>query len=343
MRKHRAFRPGLSEPLEPRAVPSAAGVATPTGIPGITVILPKQVSPTNPQVKAAFAAFDQSYIRAVDNILLAEGSDGLVVPSRNREAFDAAVERSLETLAEQLVLSLNPTSTTPTDSTAANQVVSAIVGNGSNSLESQLLGLPTTTISLQLPGAPTAANGSNNALVPNVVSTAEQVRPTLRVPEAEAGGPSTTQMDPTSTSSPSSSSSKASDDVRSAFNNFLNDYFKAVQGVLLAPGAGGQVNPQAQRADFDARVNQALQSLGTRLSTTLGHYPATSGLGPQVQFDDRGDRGRQPQEPAREAGHARRLAGRRRQGLHPGLDPGDRPGLSLINGDVSKLLGPAGR
>ena len=153
MRQHHAFRPQVVEILEPRAVPSMAGVSVPTGILGISVTLPKQVPITSPQVQAAFAAFDQSYIQAVNNVLLAPGPNGLVVPASNRAAFDAAVEQSLETLAHQLVLSLGTTSTgaTASTSTQANQVVNAIVGTGPNSLESQLQALPTTAIGLTSP------------------------------------------------------------------------------------------------------------------------------------------------------------------------------------------------
>ena len=339
MRTHRAFRPWLSEVLEPRAVPSTSGVATPTGVLGITVTLPAQVSPSNPRVQAAFAAFDRSYIRAVDTILLAPGADGLVVPLRNREAFDASVERSLEALAGQLILSLNP-ATTPADSAAASQVVSAIVGDGANSLESQLLALPTTAIGLQVPGASTTANGPAAALVPIVVDAAEQVRPTNRVPVAEAAGPSTTPANPTSMST---SPSKASGDVRSAFNNFLNDYFKAVQGVLLAPVDGGRVDPPARRADFDARVDQALRSLGTRLSSTLTLDPATSTLGPRVVSTIEGAgagslKSRLASLATPDASEAAVV-----RDFTLGSTRAIAQALSMIAGDVAKLLGPAGR
>ena len=332
MRTHRAFRPQLSEILEPRAVPSTVvGASTPTGILGTSVTLPRQISPSSPQVQAAFAAFDQSYIRAVDNVLFAPGADGLVVPLRNRAAFDAAVERSLETLAQQLISNLNPASP------AASQVVSAIIGGGSNSLEGQLLALPIAAIGAEVPGNSTIANGPAQSPVPNVVDAAEQVRPTVRVPVAEAAGPSTTPADATS----SSSSTPA--DVRSAFNNFLNDYFKAVQGVLLAPGAGGQANPPARRADFDAQVDQALQTLGTRLSAALARDPSTSALGPQVRSTLAGT-------------GAGSLKGRLASLATPdgsqvavvrdftlGSTRAIAQALSLIAGDVARLLGPAGQ
>ena len=336
MRKHHAFRPRVSEILEPRAVPSAAGVATPTGILGITVTLPGQVSTSNPRVQAAFAAFDQSYIRAVDTVLLAPGPDGLVVPLRNRAAFDSAVEQSLNTLARQLIQTLGNTSTS---STAADQVASAILGGGSNSLEGRLLALSTAAIGLQVPGTSTTADGSSQALVANVVTTAEQVRPTHRVPVVEGVLPSTIAADAAS----ATPSSKVAEDVRSAFGNFLNDYFKAVQGVLLAPGAGGQADPQAHRANFDARVDQALRSLETRLSSTVGRYPATSALGPQVRSaiegNGAGSLKTQLANLATPGGPQAAIV----RDFTLGSTRAIAQALSLINGDVSRLLGPAGR
>ena len=338
MSKHRAFRPQLSEILESRAVPSTVvGASTPTGILGISVTLPRQISPSSPQVQAAFAAFDQSYIRTVDNVLFAPGADGLVVPPRNRAAFDAAVERSLETLAQQLISSLNPASTTSAGSTAASQVVSAIIGGGSNSLEGQLLALPVAAIGAEVPGNSAIANGSAQSPVPNVVDAAEQVRPTVRVPVAEAAGPSTTPADATSTSSTTPA------DVRSAFNNFLNDYFKAVQGVLLAPGAGGQANPRARRADFDAEVDQALRSLGTRLSATLARDPSTSALGPQVQSTLAGTgagslKGQLASLATPDGSQAAVV-----RDFTLASTRAIAQALSLIAGDVSRLLGPAGQ
>ncbi len=283
MRNHRVVRP-RSEALEPRAVPTAAvtGVTVPTGLPGISVTLPSQVPVNSPQVKAAFVAFDQSFVNAVDRVLLAPGPDGLVVPSANRAAFDAAIEGSLEALAAALVRSLGTPS--PTSSTAASQVSDAITGGGSASLESQLQALSTGAIELSLAPLANVVSVSTTvqAPIPLVVTTAEQVRPTLRPPVSSEDLAVSFIAEPASTSS-SSASTKAAGDVRSAFNNFLNDYFKAVQGVLLAPDAAGQVNPRGSRAAFDARVGQALQALDLRLTSALGRYPATSTLAPQIK------------------------------------------------------------
>ena len=290
MRKSRVFRPSVAEILEARAVPSLAGVPLATGLPGISVTLPSQISPTNPQVQAAFTAFDASYTRAVDALLASPGAGGLVVPSSSLATFDAAIEQSLNTLAQQLVLSLNPGSTTTTTTTTttgtatsgvAIQVVAAIVGGGSSSLEGQLLALPVATIEQEVPTASVVATTTPAGAAQALVGTIEQVRPTVRVPVAEAAGPSTT-TGPASTASPSAGSTRAADAVRSAFNGFLNDYFGAVQGVLLAPTSAGQVAPAANRAAFDAKVGQSLQSLQVRLAAALAADPTTSALKPQV-------------------------------------------------------------
>ena len=344
MRKDHVFRPQLTETLEPRAVPSMAGVTVETGIPGVTVTLPKQVSLTNPQVRAAFTAFDQSYYRAADALLSTAGPDGLIVSTNGQAAFVRSIEDSSQILIEQLVQSLGTPSTGSTTSTSvvAAQVVAAIVG-GSNSLESQLLGLSLAQIESQVPNASATSGGSNQALVPNVVTTAEQVRVTNRVPVAEAVGPATAASDLASTAkSPASPSPKAADDVRSAFGNFLNDYFKAVQGTLLAPGSAGQVSPQANRAAFDAKVNQSLQSLETSLSASLGRYPATSGLGPQIKSALEGNG---PSSLKAQLANLATPQGAQSAVVRDftlGSTRAIAQALAAIGGDVAKLVGPAG-
>ena len=339
MRMTTSFRPRIADLLESRAVPATIGVVTPTGLPGLSVTLPSQVDVTSAPVQAAFQAFDQSYIRAVDTILLAQGTDGLVVPSRNLAAFDQAVEASLQSLAEQLVLSLNPTTTT---ATTRGQVTAAIVGDDATSLESQLLARGVSAAALALPNVTSVANPAPLTAVPNVVTTAEQVRPTFRVPVAEGIGTAIPLTLSGPTSAGDATPAGVSAGVRSAFGNFLNDYFKAVQGVLLAPGANGQPNPAARRADFDAQVARSLQGLDARISTTLGRDPATSALGPQVQS-------------AIEGADAASLRARLATLATPttsqaavrdftlGSTRAIAQALALIGGDVAKLLGPAGR
>ena len=112
--------------------------------------------------------------------------------------------------------------------------------------------------------------------MPLVVTTAEVVRPKNPIPDGDEGSSAASETG--MLSMPSSTPAAAPDtanDVRSAFGNFLNDYFKAVQGVLMTPDATGQVNPKAHRADFDATVNQALRTLEFRLTATVSRYPST--------------------------------------------------------------------
>ena len=353
MREQHVFRPQLSEILEPRAVPSMAGVTVATGIHGISVTLPPQVSPANPQVQAAFKAFDQDYIRAVDTLLLAQGTNDLIVTASNQATFNASITAAIDELAEQIVLSLGTPSTTTattgsTTSTStstpvgANQVVSAIVG-GTNSLEGQLeaLSLAEAEAAAEVPLTLASSSGSNSTPVPNVVNTAEQVRVPVRVPVAEAVGTASASANLSTASSPAAPPAKAADDVRSAFNNFLGDYFKAVQGTLLAAGSSGQANPQANRAAFDAKVNQSIRSLETTLTAALGRYPATSGLGPRVQSTLGGDGA------ASLKGQLAKLA--TPQGAQAtvvrdftlGSTKAIAQALAAISADVAKFLGPA--
>jgi hypothetical protein len=341
-RQLRAFRPWLSEVLEARAVPATLGVSTPIGVLGIKVNLPSQVPTTSTQVQNAFTAFDQSYINAVDTILLAPNSNGLSVPTANRAAFNAAVEQSLETLAQQLVLSVTSTTTTgsTSSSSVSNQVVAAIVGTSSTSLESQLLAVSTTTIQLDV-ATVTSTSTSTSTTLSNAVSTVEQVRPTTRVPDAESTGSATFS---TSTSSASASASTiAANQVRSAFGNFLNDYFQAVQNTLLAPGASGQANPTASRAAFNAEVNQAIQTLETRLTTTLSQTRSTAGLGPQVLATLEGNGGSSLKSQLTNLATPSGTEATVVRDFTLGSTQAIAQALSLISGDVAAALSVAGK
>jgi len=347
MRPQHAFRPRIDEILESRAVPSAAGIATPTGIFGITVSLPPQVPTDSPRVQAAFAAFDQSFLRAVDNVLYAPGPDGRVTPSANRSAFNAAVEQSLETLAQQLIQVLenplapgSPTTPTTTNSATESQVVEAIIGTSQSSLESQLLALATSSLSLTTPLSTHTGESSAASLVPNVVTTAELVRPTNRVPVAEGLFPSNSLATP-STSSASSDALQASREIRSAFGGFLSDYFKAVQGVLLVPDASGRIDTLANRAAFDARVSQALLSLESGLASAASRSPVTRGLTPHLQAAIGGDAATSlksqlatlPTPANPQAAMVREFTLSSTQAIAQAL--------ALINSDLSRLLDPA--
>jgi len=349
MSKSHVFRPQVSEILDPRAVPSLAGVSLATGIHGISVTLPQQISPTNPQVQAAFAAFDQSYIQAVDTLLTANATNGLVVSSTSRANFVSAIETSLQTLAEQLIASLGTTATTGstttaptlTPSIAATEVVVAITGTGPNSLENQILALSIEQIENQISLTTATSNPSNQGLVPNMVTTAEQIRRTTVVPVLESTGAAST-TDLVAASSLSSDASQAAAAVRSAFGAFLNDYFKAVQGTLLAAGSNGQVSPSSNRPAFDTKVSQAIQSLDTTLTASLARYPATSGLGSKLQstIEGTGPSSLQGQLASLATPESSQGAVVRNFTLASSRTIAQF--LAAVNADVAKLIGPSG-
>ncbi len=167
-----AFRPrGLGNLRNREPMLSMAGVSVPTGIPGISVTLPKQVPITSPTVQAAFAAFDESYIEAVDNVLLALQSERPGRPPRTTGR--PSTRPSSSRWKPSPSSSSCPLGTT---STGSNQVVDAIVGTSSNSLESQLLALPTSSIGF-ITQLPTATTSSIQAVIPSDVNW-----PTLRTP-----------------------------------------------------------------------------------------------------------------------------------------------------------------
>jgi hypothetical protein len=276
LRKHRVFRPQLSESLEARTVPSTAGVGSTATLLGISVSLPSQVQVGNARVQAIINTFDQTYEQAVESVLLAPGPGGSINLAANRPAFDAAVVKALDTLATDLVQTLGNVSPT---SPAATQVVDAITGNSPNSLESQLLALPTQAIEPVAAAASISVPLTNSTPVPlpTLGAVADQSRPTARILIPQ-GVPSATEAAGTATGA----SADVAQQIRQAFGTFLEDYFQAVKGVLLA-NQGGTVNPQATRAEFDAHVSRALQALGGNLSGTLVRYPAASGLAPQIR------------------------------------------------------------
>jgi predicted TIM-barrel enzyme len=277
LRKHRVFRPQVSELLEARTVPSMAGVTSTATLLGISVSLPSQVPIGSPKVQAIINTFDQSYEQAVESVLLAPGPGGSINLAANRPAFDAAVVKALDTLATDLVQTLGNVAPT---SAVATQVVDAITGNSPNSLESQLLALPTqaiesttTIVSASIP----LVHGTPVPLV-TFVGSAEQARPMTRVPVAQAAPSVGQEIGGLTTGA----STDAAQEIRKAFGAFLDDYFQAMKAVLLA-NQGGTVNPQATRADFDAHVSKALQALGGSLSGTLSRYPAAWGLASQIR------------------------------------------------------------
>ncbi len=339
MRKHRALRLRAVEALEPRAVPTAtlASVTVSTGLPGINVTLPAQVPINSPQVKAAFVAFDQSYLNAVNNVLLAPGPNGLVVPSANRAAFDAAIENSLNVLARSLLQSLGGTSTT---SPAASQITEAITGGGSNSLESQLQALsdlgdragaaadPQPRLGLDEPGGHPAGREHGRAGPPDAPAARLVGRPqrgsargvefnVVLVPVLVAGG----QRHPVGV--------------------------RELPQRLLQGGPGRAPGGRPGRPGQPARSPGRLRRPGRPGLADAGHpalgddRPLPGGLDPRPadQVGHRRQRGRQPQEPALESRHAPGAQAAVVRDFTLGSAQAIARALSQITGDVSKALG----
>ena len=130
MRRRHAFSPQVWDSLEDRVVPSLATLVPPILL-GQTVALPPQVQNSS-QVHAAFEAFAELHLRAVQDVLLAPDRAGVIDPPRTRPASTQAVEQALETLANYVVASLGDQSP---DSSLSTQVVNAILSDSPDSLE----------------------------------------------------------------------------------------------------------------------------------------------------------------------------------------------------------------
>jgi hypothetical protein len=280
MSNRRAFRPQVTEILEDRLVPSLASIPTPTILLGRVVPLPPQVQvQANPQMQAAFDAFIRSYTQAVDHVLLGPPPGGLVDPSANRPAFDAAVKQALGTLASNLVASLGNVSA---NSTLAAQIYDAIVGDSPGSLESQLLALSTSAI---------AQNSALSSLTSDATRIIQQTSSRLTT-MVEAQTPSLVAEAQAATvnvipaildiSAPDSHAQTLSE-IRLEFGAFLSDYFRAVRDLLLAPGPDGRVDVAANRTEFDAWVNSALTTLSDNASRSLSSGSFAPSLSTRVQ------------------------------------------------------------
>jgi hypothetical protein len=260
----------MSDPLESRWVPSAS-VVSPTSIVGYTVSLPTQLA-TNAQAQSQLAAFAQTFEQDVQQILLAPQSNGAINPAANRDAFNAAVIQAIDNLNASLIQDLGTTSSTPTSSptttitttptgpssfipsTSQSQVATALVGKTPTSLENQILATPTTVLAGNGTQGSSTTAGSAPTPIP-LTSSTPAVGQSLPA-TSSLGGPS----------SDSTSTVAAAPAVRAAFGSFLQEYFKAVESDLLAnPG-----QPQANRAAFDAKVSQALQTLNSQIAASLG-------------------------------------------------------------------------
>ena len=112
--------------------------------------------------------------------------------------------------------------------------------------------------------------------------------------------------------------------------------------MLLAPSTGGQVAPAANRAAFDARVAQSLQSLQVRLSAALAANPATSAIKSQVLTTIAGDgatslKGQLAGLATPQAAQASVV-----RDFTLGSTRAIAQALALIGGDLAKAVAPAG-
>jgi hypothetical protein len=270
----------MSDPLESRWVPSAS-VVSPTSIVGYTVSLPTQLA-TNAQAQSQLAAFAQTFEQDVQQILLAPQSNGAINPAANRDAFNAAVIQAIDNLNASLIQDLGTTSSTPTSSptttitttptgpssfipsTSQSQVATALVGKTPTSLENQILATPTTVLAGNGTQGSSTTAGSAPTPIPLTVSTTITPTKGSSTPAVGQSLPATSSLG--GPSSDSTSTVAAAPAVRAAFGSFLQEYFKAVESDLLAnPG-----QPQANRAAFDAKVSQALQTLNSQIAASLG-------------------------------------------------------------------------
>lgn len=264
MRIQRWFRPVLADDLECRVVPSTANVALPPALIGQVAPLPPQLQNAD-QAQEEFLDFVAKYTDAIDSVLLSPGSNGAIDPERNREAFDAVIKQALTTLTDQLVQSLGPV---PLNSPEVAQVVDAMIGDGPESLENQLLGIPTATI------VQDATTGTlTGETLHTIVQAAAQVKQTV---DYEPNSPPVTQaivvQSPTAATQSYDKdatidlSPRSNTELRNAFSGFMNDYFQTVRDVLLAPDSNGQLDPSANRAEFNAKVEISLQALVDAIS-----------------------------------------------------------------------------
>jgi hypothetical protein len=99
-----------------------------------------ELSKALPQAREAFGAFLGDYYRAVRDVLLATGADGIADASAARQRFDARVDASLKLLVDTVSRELESASA-PT--TSMDRVRAAIEEPGTGTLETQLASLAT--------------------------------------------------------------------------------------------------------------------------------------------------------------------------------------------------------
>ena len=263
MADRRAFRPGISESLEDRLVPSGAAAPVPTVLSG-----PSRLSPPPLQLGAvlgdAFRGFMGSYAEALKTVLLAAGDNGRVDPAANRLVFNACVGVGLTVLAATLARSLNKVLG---ESSLLARVRDAIVGDGPESLESRLLALPTCAI-IPPAGDQTLAQDSLWEIRRTYIAIARRVLARQGIDTLSLGIDDYPRI-VWSSDSARSGLSQVVEEVRAGFSIFLREYFRAVQHVLLRTGPNGPRDAAVRRPEFDSAVSAALESLDVRLGDAL--------------------------------------------------------------------------
>jgi hypothetical protein len=282
MRQTRVFRPTQFDHLEDRAVPSQGVVPV---LFETNFAIPAEVANLK-QVRVAFATFLADYLKAVDQVLLAPGPDGSVNPAANRTAFNQRVDLALSELDTTVVAAV-ATANLPDTQTVIIDVQAAIVGDDPESLANRLAALPTPAAT-PATGALTQIIASTN----DVEQAARTILNTLGGPPRGIVVPSGTELgesaspssgDKSSTTPFTAPTTTVSGHVRQAYSAFLQSYFRAVQQVLLAPGADGAINPGANRAAFDARVSDSLKALNNGVASAVSSVPQAAAVTAKTQ------------------------------------------------------------
>jgi hypothetical protein len=274
MRTLRVFRPNRFDFLEDRAVPASA--------PTIVLFEPVFAVPVQvgnlQQVKVAFATFLADYELAISEVLLAPAPDGSINPAANHAAFNQRVDIALSQLDNSVVSAVS-TADLPDTPAVISDVQQAIFGDSPESLANRLAALP-------LPPNTPPSNGQSSLVAsPNEIVQAIRSSSVAAQAQARANAvPSGTELANSISGGGDSAIISASataginGEVRQAYSAFLQGYFRAVQHVLLAPGADGTVNPAANRAAFNTRVAAALQSLNHSVAAAVSHVPQATAL-----------------------------------------------------------------
>jgi len=280
MRTHRPWKPTGFEPLEDRVVPAQAVVPP---LFDVSFVIPAEIQQLQP-VKLAFNSFIADYTRAVQQILLAPGSDGSINPVANRQAFNEAVTIALTRLDNSVISAVASTNPANSQQLAA-EIQQAILGEDPQSLASRLAALPNPPATPGTQPGPLVLGAVQEVeqSVRVVLNDLQQGSRLIQVPTGNENAMPKMTGAPDLVTFPTTSSVQVTRQVRQAYSAFLHSYFQSMQEVLFAPGPDGTVNPAANRAAFNERVNTSLQSLQNSISGAVGNLPSSGVLTGQVR------------------------------------------------------------